>query len=306
MSRHDRATYLTYRGLAGALQFLPRPVASWIATAAGLIMLQLWKGKRPLLRRNLRRVLGPDASDATIERYVQRSFDSYAHYWVEAARVASIDDRPFGERWSAEGVEPLQAAVAEGRGVILALPHLGNWEYGGRWLGENGLAMTAVAEPIEPPELFEWFVHQRERLGLTILPLRRDTGATLVRVLREGKVVGLLADRDLAGDGVEVEFFGERTTLPAGPATLALRTGALLATCAVYHYPGDWHHGLINPPIDCTRTGRLRADVTRVTEQVARELEVLIRRAPEQWHMFQPNWPSDREVAGQESPARAT
>ena len=290
-----RATYLTYRGLSGALQMVPSPAAPVIATVAGRVMSELWRSKRPLLRRNLRRVLGPGVSDAELERMVVEAFDSYARYWVEASRCALASDEDFWAAWSVEGREHLAAAMDAGNGVIVALPHVGNWEYGGRWLGLEGWPMTTVAEVLEPPELFGWFVEQRSKLGLEILGLGQGTSATLAKVLRQGRLVGLLADRDLNGTGVEVEFFGEVTTLPAGPATLALRTGATLMTSAIYDRPHGTHHAVINPPIDCTRHGRLRDDIQRVTRAIAAELEVLIGAAPEQWHIFQPNWPSDRE-----------
>ena len=106
-------------------------------------------------------------------------------------------------------------------------------------------------------------------------------------------LVGLLCDRDLQGHGVEVEFFGERTTFPAGPATLALRTGAALVTAVVFSGPGRDHVGEISAPIDTARTGPLRKDVGRITQEIARHFEGYIRRNPEQWHLFQPNWPSD-------------
>ena len=130
------------------------------------------------------------------------------------------------------------------------------------------------------------------------MPLGAEAGGVLLRTLRDGGLVGLLCDRDIVGNGVEVEFFGERTTLPAGPATLALRTGAALLPAAVYGGPGRrYHTGVILPPVETVRTGRLRADVARVTQQVAHDLETLIRRAPDQWYLFQPNWPSDRPEA---------
>jgi KDO2-lipid IV(A) lauroyltransferase len=110
--------------------------------------------------------------------------------------------------------------------------------------------------------------------------------------------VGLLADRDLAGNGVEVEFFGERTTLPAGPALLALRSGAPLMPCAIYQRRHGLYHAVLQPPLDSTRSGRMRQDVHRLTQDMAHALEELIRLAPEQWHLFQPNWPSDRERYG--------
>jgi KDO2-lipid IV(A) lauroyltransferase len=111
-------------------------------------------------------------------------------------------------------------------------------------------------------------------------------------------LVVLLCDRDIVGNGVEVEFFGERTTLPGGAAVLALRTGAPLFPSIVYQRPGGKGHGVIRPPLEFERSGSLRADVTRLTRMLAAEFEDLIRQAPEQWHMFQPNWPSDREKFG--------
>ncbi len=173
---------------------------------------------------------------------------------------------------------------------MLALPHLGCWEVGGRWIAREGFPLTTVVEPVNPPELFEWFVAAREAIGIRVLRLGPGAAAELLATLRRGGPVALLADRDLTGDGVEVQFFGERTTLPAGPAVLALRTGAPLLPCAVFHLRGGGHRGLILPAIDTHREGRLGADVARVIQLLAADLERLIRRAPSQWHVFQPRW----------------
>ena len=108
----------------------------------------------------------------------------------------------------------------------------------------------------------------------------------------------LLSDRDIRGGGIEVEFFGEKTTMPAGPATLALRTGAPLLPTGVYFTSRrNGHLAVVRPPLPIERTGRLRDDVVRVTQDLAHELEDLIRRAPEQWHLMQPNWPADADLA---------
>ena len=159
--------------------------------------------------------------------------------------------------------------------------------------------MTAVAEALEPPELFTWFTDLRQSLGMNVVPLGPGAGPAVMRAIKDQDVVCLLCDRFLDGAAVEVEFFGERTKLPAGPATLALRTGAPLLPTAVY-FRGDSHHGVVQPPIPATREGSLRADVQRVTQLLANELERLIRLAPEQWHLLQPNWPSDYEALGRE------
>ena len=154
--------------------------------------------------------------------------------------------------------------------------------------------MTSVAERIEPPELFDYFVEQRGAMGLTIVPLDASSGSSIMATLRRGGLVGLRSDRDLAGTGVDVEFFGEKTTMPAGPAMLALRSGAPLMTGVVYSGPGADHRAVIEPPLDTTRHGSLRSDVARLTQEIATRFEGLIRRAPEQWHVFQPLWPVDR------------
>ena len=153
---------------------------------------------------------------------------------------------------------------------------------------------ACVVEPIEPPELFEWFAELRRNFGMTVIPLGPEAGPAVLKSLRNNEVLCLLSDRDITGGGIEVEFFGERTTLPAGPATLALRTGAaLLPTAAFFTDRGVGHHGVIGAPMNCERRGKLRQDVQRITQDLAYELEKLISRAPEQWHLLQPNWPSD-------------
>jgi KDO2-lipid IV(A) lauroyltransferase len=159
--------------------------------------------------------------------------------------------------------------------------------------------MTSVAERLEPAALFDYFVEQRAAMGLTIVPLGSKSGGAILSTLRAGGLVGLLCDRDIEGTGVEVEFFGERTTMPGGPATLALRTGARLCTGAVYSGPGRDHRALVEAPLDTTRSGSLRADVARLTQEIATRLEGLIRRAPEQWHVFQPLWLADRPTIGE-------
>ena len=280
------------------LQGLPRRVAAALASAAGLIIAALWRGKRPLVRTNLRRVLGPQPSDAALEQLVTKAFVSYANYWVESARVVALRSDQIESTFTIEGFERFRLEMAKGRGVVIVLPHVGSWEYGGRWLAQQGYPMTTVGELLEPPELFEWFTSQRGALGLTVMPPGPGTTVRLLDTLRAGRVVGLLADRDLVGNGVAVEFFGEKTTLPGGPALLALRSGAPLMTCAIYQRPGGRYHAIMQPPLDSTRTGPMRQDVQRLTEDAARALEHLIRVSPEQWHLFQPNWPSDRERCG--------
>jgi len=289
---------LTYRSLSAAIQAVPRPLAGVVATISGFTMSELWRKKRPIIRSNFRRVVGPDVSESDLEQLVVECFDWYARYWVESARLGLLRPAEIFKRFSIEGFERVEEEMARHRGVILALPHFGFWDLGGAWLTLKGYPMTTVVEPLEPPPLFEWFRSQREALGLTIYPLGPAAPGQLVRALRAGRLVGLVADRDLGGNGVDVEFFGEVTKLPGGPAVLAIRTGAPLFPSIVYQDRGGKGHGVIRPPLEFERTGNLRTDVATITRMLAAEFEMLIRKAPEQWHMFQPNWPSDREKFG--------
>lgn len=293
-AKAGRGAYLTYRVLGAALQMLPQPGVKAVARLAGLVMTELSGREREVVQDNLRQVLGETVTEPELDAAVGEVFSSYAQYWIDGARLSTA--RPAGvlRRVIADGMEHVDEALSCGSGAIMVLPHLGSWEVGAYFLTLVGAPMTTVAEPIEPPELFEWFCSQREQLGLRVLPLSRETPGELMRALRAGRLVGLLADRDVGGTGVEVDFFGKKTTLPAGPAVLSLRTGAPLLPTGVFQEPGGMHRGLIREPIAFERSGRFRDDVAGLTQLVAHELETLIRRAPTQWHMLQPVWPADR------------
>src|SRR5439155_23693068 len=131
----------------------------------------------------------------------------------------------------------------------------------------------AVVERLDPPELYEWFNRVRHRLGFDTVPLGPQAGPALMRALRANRVVGLLCDRDVGGTGVEVEFFGERTKLPGGPATLAVRSGAPILPAAAYFDGQAGHLAVICPPPPIERAGRLRDDVIRVAQGLAHALE---------------------------------
>jgi KDO2-lipid IV(A) lauroyltransferase len=273
---------------------LPDAAAEGLARVAGFGAAHVSPERRAQVERNLRRVYGPDLGGLALRRAVDATFESYARYWAESFRLPGTSPEALDAGMSYEGLRHLEEGLAAGNGVILALPHLGGWEWAGFWVAAvRKLPITVVVEALDPPEVFDWFVELRQSFGMHIVSLGPDAAAQVVRALKSNHIVCLLCDRDIGGGGVEVEFFGERTTLPAGPATLSIRTGAPLLPTAAY-YRGHGHYGVCRPPVPTDRRAGLREDVTRVTQLLAHELEALIRAAPEQWHLMQPNWPSDR------------
>jgi KDO2-lipid IV(A) lauroyltransferase len=288
-----------YRAAGMAASVTPTPVARALAAGGARAVAAASTGRREVVERNLRRIYGADLDPALLARKVQATFDSYARYYYDSFRLPSLSPARIDAGIWIDGLEHVEAAMAEDPvGPVLALPHLGGWEWAAAWITQvRGWRLAAVVEELEPPELFDWFLRFRESLGMNIIPLGPQAAAQVAAAALDHEVVCLLSDRDIGGKGVEVEFFGETTTLPAGPAIMALRTGCRILPTAVY-FDGDGVNGLVRPPLDATRQGRLRDDVSRITQDLAHELEYLIRRAPEQWHLMQPNWPSDYEALG--------
>jgi lauroyl/myristoyl acyltransferase len=276
-----------------ACRRLPGPVAFALGRLGGALMHRTDARRRAALTGNLRQVLGPGASPRELRRAVTRAFANYGRYWVELFRLERLSREEILARVSIEGREHLDAAIAGGRGCVIATAHIGNWDAGAGWLGAAGYPAAVIVEKVEPEALFERFRSERERLGLEVVPLTRGTDAlaAMIRSVRAGKVVALLADRDLTRKGAPVEFFGRTATIPAGPATLALRTGAVLFAGVIYQEPrrGHWHI-VFRPPLEPAVTGDTRVDVAALTQRVAHELEILIRARPEQWFVLSRIW----------------
>lgn len=280
-----------------AVDIVPRGLARPLARGLGGAASRISTDERLVVRRNLQRIHDGQLEDWQIPEMVAAVYRNYASYWYDSLDVSNMSHDELVRRVSVEGLEHLTDPLTAGQGVIAAIPHLGSWEAGARWLSEvAGVRVVAAVEKLDPPEVYEWFVDYRtEQLGIEIVPVDGHASQKLAAALTTGAMLTLLCDRDINGGGVEVEFFGERTTLPGGPALLALRTGSPLIPLAVYQHGSDFR-GVVLKPVEAQRTGRLRDDVARVTQDLAVALEDLIRRAPTQWHVLQPNWPSDVEA----------
>ena len=243
------------------------------------------------LRKNLARVLGV-SPDRVPDGLMRASLASYARYWREAFRLPTMDLAEVGRRFDevSIGTHRPQATIDAGRGGILALPHSGNWDMAGVWLVQKHGTFSTVAERLKPESLYRRFIEYRESLGFEVFPAsggERPPFELLAERLRENKLVCLMSDRDLTRSGVEVDFFGERTRLPAGPAKLAIATGAHLIPSHVY-YDGDDCVIDLQEPLD-TSSG----DVTAVTQALADRFAHNIAAHPADWHMMQPQWLAD-------------
>lgn len=277
---------------------------SHAAVRAGGHAASLLAGDRRIIsERHLERAGVSATSDRDRRVAVGRALGSYGRYYADSFRLPSLSRKEVDDGFIYTGFEHITDAIETGTGPILVLPHLGGWEWAAFWLAvEHNIKVTGVVEPLEPPELFEWFASFRESIGMRVVPVGPEAAPAILDSIRNAEVVCLLADRVVAdASAVPVTFFGERTLLPAGPATLALRTGAALLPTAVY-FDGALHRAEVRPPVPAERHGRFREDVIRITQALADELERFIRAAPEQWHALQPIWPSDYRALGRPIP----
>lgn len=285
-SRSERIAELGYAAGWWGVRALPEPVARLAFRLGADVAARC--GSHPQLRRNLARVLGVAPADVP-DALVQESLRSYARYWREVFRLPGAEHAAIRAAVRVEGYERVQAGLDAGRGVLLVLPHTGNWDVAGLWLVGRTRSLTTVVERVRPESLYRRFVGYRESLGFEILPLTGGESPVrgMLRRLRAGGVVCLVGDRDLTGSGVPVTFFGEPARMPGGPATLARSTGAVLLPVDCRFTPDGWLLR-VHPAVDVSR------GVAAATQEVADRLAEGITEAPQDWHMLQPFWDRDR------------
>src|SRR3954447_24302835 len=248
------------------------------------------------LSANLRRVVGPGPSDRELRRLTHDGVRSYLRYWREVFQLPRMRVAEVVDRTIAPNEHFIRDAVAAGNGMILALPHMGNWDHAGAWLGGTGVPFTTVAERLEPAALFDRFVQFREGLGMEVIPLtggERPPCEILAERLRAGGSLALLADRDLTASGLEVSFFGRPARMPAGPAALAVDTGAALVPVTL-SYPDERRSSVRSHPwIDVPASGTRTEKILAMTQALADVFASAIAAAPQDWHMLQRVWVED-------------
>jgi KDO2-lipid IV(A) lauroyltransferase len=290
----ERIAYAAYASASWIAKRLPTRIGRAVFQGAGSLTFRFASRLRATVAANQARVLGRPVDDPFVQANTREAFRRYARYWYDSFAIEGWDAAAMQAGFSWDGGEHLLRYHEEGNGIIAVLPHLGNWDASARSMAERGLRMVAVAEHLRPERLFRMFVRQRERYGVEVIALdgHGGVGKALTSALAEGKLIGLLCDRDLTGRGVEVEMFGARRRLPAGPALLAMSTGAPVVVVGTYQTPNGWR-AVAWPLAMPELTGDRRADATAITQAIAHAFERLISASPADWHVFEPAWPED-------------
>lgn len=297
MSVRGRAVDLAYAGGWSAVRWMPESVARPLFRSIADRTVERDGDSVQQLRRNLARVR-PDLSAHDLDTLVQEAMRRYLRYWKEAFRLPGLSREQVVETLRPVDVEYFDEALDEGRGVVAALPHMGNWDHAGAWFAVTRGQLTTVAERLKPESLFERFLAYRESLGMEVLPLTGGPRVVpvLAQRLREGKLVALLADRDLTRGGIPVDFFGAAATMPAGPAALALGTGAALLPVTLW-YDGDVTCCRFHPRVEIAEQGSREQRIGGAVQAVADVFATGIAEHPADWHMLQALWSEDLDQA---------
>jgi KDO2-lipid IV(A) lauroyltransferase len=287
-----RVVYCCFRLIIFIGRPVPTRVGYFVAPIIADICYIFYRGGRRALYENLSRVL--DTTDRRVlGRYARRSLRNFSKYVVDFIHFYAMTAEDIRRRIVFDDFERLNAAVAEGKGIIFVTLHFGNWDMGAAGLAAYGYPIDAIAETFELPAMNELVQGYRRRLGMKIIPMER-IGPGVLRALRRGDILALLIDVPAPGASVAVDFFGAVAEVPAGPARLALRTGARVIPAVLAREPG--HDELIRPILDYDvhfeRTGDEERDARELTQQIMSSLERFIRQYPDQWFMFRPLWPA--------------
>ena len=288
---YEALTFHAYRLAWWAGRRLPEQTGRLLFRWVGSLACATMPKVRATVAANQAQVLGRAADDPLVRVSTKMAFRSYARYWYDSFHATELTPGDIRSRYHVEGEEHFTRALEAGQGLIVALPHCGNWDVAGRWLQVNGYQMTTVVEHLNPPRLFELFRDHRQALGMDVVALSGGGSTTgrLSSALKRNRLLALVADRDLTGNGLDVEMFGRPRKLPVGPAMLSISTGAPVVVVGIYEEGDGWLQ-IIGPTLIPERTDDRRADAESLTRRIAVEFERVISASPSDWHMFQPGW----------------
>ena len=243
------------------------------------------------LRSNLRRIK-PHLNEAELEVLLGQAMSSYLRYWCDTFRIQDWSTSQIQSSVTLTRGELLLDPMREGRGVVIALPHSGNWDHAGAYFCSLGIPLVTVAERLKPEALFQRFLRYRQAMGFEVLSIDSRSFATLIKRAREKRLIALVADRDLSASGVDVNFFGFPARMPAGPALLAIKTGIPLVVAHVSYTQNGIHIEFTS--VDVSEDGSESERVAQMTQRMASLFEKGIAAHPQDWHMLQRIW-TDRD-----------
>ena len=281
-------TYLVYSLLWKTVRIMPEKIANALFNRIAELAYRRNKKRVQRLRENYRQVR-PKASHDEIESMVKSGLISAMRYWCDTFRISDWDKKRIIETVTCSNEELLLTGAASGKGVIVALPHAGNWDHAGLYFCMKGITVHTVAEHLKPEKLFMKFLEHREKMGMKVFDIDGSVIQELEEILRRGGLVALVADRDLSKSGITVDFFDGIAKMPAGPALLALRTGASLITAFVAYTKTGIHINFSGPiNLDLADSGKNESGkVIALTQKLADQFSRDITKDPTSWHMQQ-------------------
>jgi KDO2-lipid IV(A) lauroyltransferase len=289
--RRERVTYWLYRAGEVVMNSLPRGLLMPAATAVGNLAYDLAGPKRQLIRENLARPMGLPADDPRVGRAARRAFRNYAKYLVDMMRIGDLTEDEASALVDIDNLEILREARAEGKGVLLCTVHVGGMDLIGPALKVHGESLHVIADDTTYGSLYDHLAAERAKQHIFLIGWRNLRG--LFRALRDGENLVLFCDGGYRRGDVPVEFCGEPTTFPVGPATLAAKSGAPMLPVAAYRRGDDRFRAAGLPLVHCASTDP--AELYRATQAIADELGRVIAQDPGQWYMFRPVWPQTDE-----------
>ena len=239
------------------------------------------------LRKNLSRTT-PELKNSDLNQLTKNALRSYMRYWCDTFRIQNWNRERILNSVTMSNGNLLIDRIDNGDGVVVALPHSGNWDLAGAYFCTLGIPLVTVAERLKPEALFQKFLQHRTRMGFEVLALDNRSFATLLKRAREKRLIALVADRDLSRSGIEVSFFGAPARMPAGPALLAVKTGIPLIVAHVSYTPHGIHIDFHDVPVPTVGNDEER--IARTVQECANIFEIGIRSHPEDWHMLQRIW----------------
>ena len=284
--KENLTAYIYFAGWR-IVRWLPEKFAYSLAYSVADVMYRRSGKSVQRLRSNLKRT-SPDITSLDLDLLTIQAMRSYMRYWCDTFRFPDWSKQRINETVTVENEHLLMDAIAAKTGVIVSLPHAGNWDHAGAYFCAKGVNLVTVAERLKPEKLFLKFLEYRQNMGMEVLPLNGRVMGTLAQRLRQGALVALVADRDLSRSGIDVTFFGGPSRMPAGPALLALKTDAPLITAYVSYTDTGIH--IVFKQVLLPSEGSQEQRVSEIVQMTAKHFEEGIAQKPEDWHMLQRIW----------------